>query len=130
MSKTNISVQELFDIAIKNKNNKNLSKILKNYSINDLSEFPIEYDPHFAIELFFNSKGIELWENAKNYTYIERWLKQCEYTLLQHPVTGDTIFHINPNIIQIFNLNVALNNVQNFSGVPVKYNALKEINFI
>lgn len=134
MNKINITLNELYEIALqlKNKyNNKKLLQTLKDkYNIIDLANYPDNYDPFFAIELFLNNQGVELWKNSHNITYVNNWLKTSQYPILQHPLTGDTIFHKNPNIIQLLNLDVSLYNVQNFDGVPVEYNKLTELNFI
>lgn len=124
-----ITLSDLFDLALENykRNNKiNLEK----YSVVDLDDYPRGYDPFFAIELFLNNNGPELWENVNNITYVNEWLKNHPYHLLQHPVTGDTIYHMNPNLILFLNLDPEYNSLKNFDSVTVEYNSLKEINFV
>lgn len=132
-NQNSLSVEELYNKAVNIRHNKNYKEILKKFKCvvnsNEKYSYPEDYDPYFAIELYFNNNGIELWENSKNYAYINEWLNKCPYTLLQHPVTGDTIFHLNPNIIQICNQDYSLNYVQNFSGVSVLYKSLMQVNF-
>lgn len=128
-----ISVRELYDKAIELRYNKDYKNILAKYKCvlkSDEYNYPEDYDPYFAIELFFNNNGVELWENVFNYAYINAWLRTSQYKLLQHPVTGDTIFHMNPDIIRICNQDYALYGLENFSGISVMYKNLMQINFI
>lgn len=127
-----LSVEDFFKQASElYRNNKDYKNFLnQDVVLLNLDSYPDGYDAKFMIDLFLRNDGIRLWDNAKNYCFIAEWLKKCDYQLLQHPVTGDTIFHENPNIVHIFNLTPAILSLKNFEGIPVEYNCLKHVNFI
>lgn len=129
---SNVSVKTVYEKAFELfKNNKDYKKFLNNdFVLTDLQFYPTDYDIKFAIELYLDNNGPWVWEHAHDYVFLNLWLNETKYPLLQHPVSGNTIFHVNPDIISMFNLDLDLYSLRNFDDVPVKYFDLKNVNFI
>lgn len=89
---------------------------------------PREFYPVRAINEFLKNKGEDIWVNIrkKNYT----WLHPSAYEgheFLQHPVTGNTIFHEDPDLIYFYDKLPQSDLRKNWEGTSVlNVSSLKE----
>lgn len=72
-------------------------------------------DPIQHMKQFLNMEGDQLWWciEAGNVVMIKAWMDKYDNAVLQHPMTGKTIVHESPKLLD----NLELANIKQFSSV-------------
>lgn len=103
-------------------------------ALSDDYKYPESYKPVQEILEFKSSGGVELWEMLYNEDVkkIHQWLDEGGDVFIRHPVTGDTIAHINYKIFQALQFHDVtvkeeIAAIENFKGISVEANAISLI---
>lgn len=66
--------------------------------------FPVNYDFIKQCMKFIDSTGFIVFNHLNNFTIVEKFIghKWQELSKVQHPLTGDTLWHLNPFFIDMF----------------------------
>lgn len=98
------SVMDLYTYAL-NLDNVNDVYKMRTKKI-DTRCYPKSLDPFDEIVFFIRNKGPQLWARSGDLMFVFEWLyKNNSLKLMRHPVTGDTIFHKNPRLVDELRLN-------------------------
>lgn len=82
--------------------------------------YPPSLDPFDEIVFFIRNNGPQLWARSDDLIYVFEWLyKNNKLKLMRHPVTGDTIFHKNPRLVDELHLNREILVLVNYRGQTV-----------
>lgn len=79
-------------------------------------DFPDDYNFIDTVRNFINTSGIICFNYLDNFKIVKQFLEWFQQPLCKvyHPLTGDTIWHLNPFLIDLMRVEIA--NIYNFRG--------------
>lgn len=79
-------------------------------------KYPDNYNFFAECEKFIKSCGIIVFEHLQNFEVVKKFIEMYKHTLttVRHPLSGDTLWHLSPFIIDLMHIYVI--NIYNFRG--------------
>lgn len=118
----NNRLEDLYQWLLKNPNYDNRRVMIHQMPPKYWENRPDNFAPAARIRTFLKMGGDKIWKsiNAFEMSYIIDWGRKCKQTdfLMQHPLTGNTIFHENLSLLNAFdNVPESVLSMSNYDGL-------------